>query len=107
MVPLDSLQDFLTWIFINPSDETTTKNRKIMYAAIGSVVFVFQIIGFAASLAYSMKFMSVDLEESVYCIFQIIALLTGAFSFLFSCISRRKIKVIFENLSDICNKSKP
>lgn len=106
MVPLGSLQRFMTWIFINPTVETTTTYQKITYAIIGFLVLIFQLIGLAASGAYLTKYMSSDLEQSMYSVFQSIAMLTGSYSFMFSCYSRHEINGIFESLSIICSKCK-
>lgn len=104
MVPLGLLQRFMSWIFINPTAEASTRYRKIANATIGLLVLIFQMIGLAASCAYLTKNMSTDLEQSIYSVFQGIAMLTGSYSFMFSYYSRPEIGGIFRSLSIICSK---
>lgn len=106
MCPLESLRHVMTWIYIHPSDEDTSKLRKSIYASIAVVYILLSFITFYGSAAYFWEWISVDFKVAFYAIWQIILSVLLFYGMVIMILSRQKIKEAFETLSDIYNESK-
>lgn len=106
MRPLESLRHVMTWIYIHPADEDTSKLRKFIYASIAVVYILLSFIAFYGSAAYFWEWISVDFKVAFYAIWQIILSVLLFYGLVIMILSRQKIKEAFETLSDIYNESK-
>lgn len=105
MRPLKLNQQLMTWIFINSSSETTSLLKRVVYIFLGCAVFASQLAAFAASVAFLIKFLSIDIERSLYTSFQILTSAPAAYMFVVACVSRHKINALFGSLTTICDES--
>lgn len=107
MQPLTTNKQILIWLSAYPVDETNSKWKKIACGIFSVLVFFGNLSALAASVAYFMKFMSIDLGESLCALLQISGFGSSLFMMLIAVILRHKIKNIFEQLSEIYEMSKP
>lgn len=101
IAPLQTTRCVLTWLYLYPADQNTNKWKKLAYIIVSLIVFIVNVCGLAASVAFFMKFVSTDLEESIYALFQITGILPQIASMLVAFALRQKIFVIFEKLTTI------
>lgn len=106
MEPLALHQQMMTWMFISSSNKNLGKFQRTMHVAIGFTIFAGLIIGIIASFAYLIKYLSIDLERSLYTTFQLTTCGSAAYVFALACLSRHKIGALFNSLNDICNERK-
>lgn len=91
---------------MNSAEDSTSKRQIAAYFIFGCIIFGSQLFAVATSLAYFIKFLSIDMEQSLYTTFQITACASSAYVFLLACLSRHQIRSLFESLTTICNASK-
>lgn len=106
MRPLKLYQHLMTWLFINSSSKATSLLKRVVYIFLGCAVFASQLAAFAASVAFLIKFLSIDIERSLYTSFQILTSAPAAYMFVVACVSRHKINALFGSLTTICDESK-
>lgn len=106
MKPLLMNQRVLTWLCMLPMDEASTKTEKLgcIAFAIGVTLIIYS--GFLASLIFFLKFVSSDLEESLYALFQVVGMFSTANAIVVAILMRHKIPSIFTNLSKIYDERK-
>lgn len=71
MTPLPKIRKVLSWLSALPSDEKTTKWNKMLYKMFPLFVTVGISTCFTSSLIFFCRFVSIDLEVSLYALFQI------------------------------------
>lgn len=106
MKPLVTNRKVLTWIGILPAAERTNKFRKLIY-----ITFYFALTsssGFAlfTSLTFMLKYMSTNLEDCLYALFQVAADMNLVYMMVIALILRRKIAALFDRLTEIYNERK-
>lgn len=106
MRPLVTNRRVLTWLCVCSADEYTTIKPKMLYVSITIIVFVAILSAFAGTLAFVLKFFSVDLEASLLGFLPNVAYASGVYGMIVSFIIRKKINAIFDELMLIYNKSK-
>lgn len=106
MKPLLTNQKVLMWLCIYPVNENASKFVKLARVAFTFLVIITELFGLIASVVFFMKFFSVDLEKSLYTIFQIVALISNLYMFVVLCGYRYKIIDVFKHLTEIYNASK-
>lgn len=104
MQPLPTVTRFLTWLCVYPLDDTSNNGAKL--ACIGFSSFIFGIIfcQLPASVAFAIKFQSIDLELFLYAIYQVIAWSPMVYMFIIALSFRHKITAIIIGLSKIYDK---
>lgn len=106
MKPLVTNQKVLTWICICPVDKNATKFEKSARIGITSLIVITLFCGFIASVVFFVKFVSIDLEKSLYTVFQIVGTLLILYSFIVLYLFRNEINAIFEHLTEIYDECK-
>lgn len=106
MKPLELHQKIMTWIFIVPNAKSNSKFQTVLFATFGCIAIVSQVFAVATSFAYFIKFLSIDIEQSLYTTFQITACASAAYVFILACFSRHQIQSLFEHLTAICDTCK-
>lgn len=106
MKVLVTTQRVLSWISLCSAEEPTNKWWKLVFKIFPVVLLAANVTGFAASAAFFIKFIAVDLEESLYAVYQLSGHL-GMFNMIIvSIILHKEIAGIFESLQRIYNESK-
>lgn len=96
----------MTWLSMLSADESTTRRQKKNYDAFSLAVFLFSLIGFAASLAYCLNFVVIDFNGAVFAFMGTIAQIGTTYFMIAAILMRHKIGDIFTNLSTIYKSSK-
>lgn len=104
--PLATNQRVLTWLCVYPAEKTTCKFKQMAYIFFSFVVFSGILSSLIASVAYFMKFVSIDLEVALYAVSQIAAAASVLYAIAMTYLSRRGITAIFQKLNEIYDQSK-
>lgn len=108
MKPLVTCQRVLTWVSVFPVEKNTTKRKRLLFKILPMLLLISNIIGVISSSLFCWKYIKIDLEGSLYALFQVAGMLGMSNIIIVSFISRKKVPKIFENLSQIyksCKKS--
>lgn len=105
MKPLVTNQRVLTWLCVYPGEKTTSKIKQLAYIIFSLIVFSGILSSLIASVAYFMKFVSIDLEVALYAVSQIAAAASVLYAIVMTYFSRHGIASIFHKLSEIYDKS--
>lgn len=106
MKPLITNQRVFKWLCICPSEKNDSKCQKSLYVMWSAFSVIWIIIGMIVSLSFFLKYVSTDLEASIYAIQQITGSSNFLYTFLNAFIFRHKILTIFTGLADIFEKCK-
>lgn len=90
---------YWTGFFLYPPAKTTSGWKKLAHITVGMVVVGTNLLGLAASETYFLRYLPIDLTQSLFALFHIVV----AISMLFL---RHKMPPIFDNLSKIFHTSK-
>lgn len=71
MKPLATNQYMLSWISVLPAEKSTIKWKKVAFKIFPLFLIVSNLAGAVASIAFFVKYITIDLEESLYALFQI------------------------------------
>lgn len=105
MKPLVMNQRVLRWLSVCPADENDNKRKKNGYIAFSIVIIILIMCGLTSSAVYFFKSLSVNLEECLYSLCQILADLSAFYTIICALLSRQKINAIFTSLSTIYEAS--
>lgn len=105
MKPLVTNQQVLTWLCIC-KNETSSRMEKLAHISFSVFVSVFLFWGDLSSLMFFIKFATVDLEESLYALFQVAGLSGMVYLIFVVPFSRHAIAATFDSLSKIYDASK-
>lgn len=106
MEPLKTSRRLLAWLYVVPVEKSSSNWKKWACLIVGVGAYVATMSFLASSMAFFMKFVSIDLEQSLYALFQIGGFSNSAYVITFAYFSHRKIVAIFDNLSAIYNARK-
>lgn len=106
MKPLETTKRVLTWLCVCPADESTSIKQKKMYAIFTFMVCFSCISGFLGSVAFFIKFMKSDLENSLIALIVLAACAAIIIGIIVAFLFRHKINEIFEDLSTIYSACK-
>lgn len=106
MEPLPTSRRVLTWLCIYPANETTSAQKKLVFAAYSLLVILALVAADVSSWMFYLKFVSVDLETSLMADFQIFGFAMELYIFPVMLLSRLKVKSTFESLAEIYDASK-
>lgn len=105
MKPLVTNKNVLTWLCILPAQEQTNKRMKLIYIAFTFTLSITCFCGLASSLAFMMEYLSTNLENCLYALFQVAADASAFYMVMVALFLRHKMAALFDNLSEIYNKS--
>lgn len=103
MTPLITNKRVLIWLWMCPADGKSDNSmlKSLAHIAFGFTVFFGVVAGLISSFAYFESFVWVDLENSLYALFQVAAFLGLVPLFPIAISSRQKISQLLDNLSNI------
>lgn len=106
MKPLTTYKRLLIWFCGCFPDENISKWQKLTHAIFTVTVFMVIIFAISISVAFFYKFVSIDLESSLYTIFQISSMSSVGYLIVFLYISRQRITKVLDDLTKIYDESK-
>lgn len=106
MKPLIASQRMLTLFCVLPADKTTSPEKKILYNIFFLSVFFGNFCALFSSSFFFVEYVSLDLEESLYSLFQIVGSASIIYLLTVTYFLSRKIRILFEDLSEIYKKCK-
>lgn len=101
MRPLETSQRVLTWLWLCPAAENVSKQRKFIYVLFTCAINLLSLYILICSAIYSFEFLRIDLEKSLYSLYQIVAALNSIYLMASGLFLRHKISDIFTQLSGI------
>lgn len=101
MIPLETNRWVLTWLCVFPPERHTSKWKRLAHVAFSLTVFFINAGSFFGSLAFFLKYMSVDLEQCIFALVQMIGEVNMSYISIITFLLRDKIKAIYDNLSRI------
>lgn len=106
MQALATTQRLLTWLFICPFSKTTSTPKKIVYFLFTAIVCVANLCNFAANLAFTWKFISIDLEGALFSFMGGCCGISNVYIMIIAFKLRHKINNIFKKLNLIYRNRK-
>lgn len=106
MNPLIIDQQVLSWFCVCLTSDTKSVGSRIASITFSFSCLIANACAVAASATFFAKFVSIDLEESLYALFQITAYSQVVYIYIMAFILRHKVTAIFGNLLKIYNTSK-
>lgn len=97
--PLGMNQRVLTWLCIHHSSANV--GRKLINIIFSIICLSFEICGTAGSIVYFMSVIAIDLNETFYALFQIVAVSGVIYMYLVALLQRKKISTFIESLNQI------
>lgn len=101
MDPLATNRRVLTWLCVFPPEKGTTKAQRMAHVALSLSVFVVNMGSFFVSLAYFLKYMSIDLEQSLFAVVQMLGEVNMTYISIITYILRRQITATYKSLCRI------
>lgn len=101
MIPLKTNQHVLKWLCVCETDNTVSKWKKLAHISFTVLIFMSNIILIPTSIAYLLNFISVDLEQSLYALFQLSGMCGITYMMIVAFILRHEINDLFGTLTDI------
>lgn len=105
MNPLQTTKLILTWLCIYPAHQPISNRLKLAHVSVSVLLFIFNLNGLIASVAYFLKFVASDLESALYAMFQADTLMATAYTNIDLLFSKDEIVAIFVGLTGIFNAS--
>lgn len=106
MQPLVTTRLVLTWLWMYSDTKDSNKWKKLFQFTSGQFCLISQILSFAGTTAFVIKFASTDLEKSLFAFMFVSGHFNAVFSITQAMLSRSKITVLFYRLSNIYRSSK-
>lgn len=104
--PIKEIRQILIWISVIPADNGTSKWQTIGYRICSFSIFAMLLSLTTASIFFCHKFMSIDLETSLYSMAQIAAFTAMIYTIIVTFFIRHDIEALFDGLYNICETSK-
>lgn len=106
MKPLALHQLVLSWVSIVPSEKPTSKTKRILSKITPLILIAGNLTGLTSSAIFFVRFVSTDLEASLYALFQISGQLGMTNAEVVTFFYRHKFHEMFKSLENIHNKCK-
>lgn len=106
MNPFATIRQMLTWAFIYPIEETTNKWKERFYITFGIIIFLSELLVLASCGYLFSNYVSVDLESSLFPLFQLFGHIVAIYGILYLIYVRSRVVDIFTKLSTIFESSK-
>lgn len=101
MVPLKTTKRVLIWLSMSTPDTPLTASEKFTHFLL-ILVYIFSMVGtFGACATYFVRFVSVNLTESLFALINITASTDIGYCYIMAYINRDKIGMLFKSLSNI------
>lgn len=104
--PLATSQEVLVWICALTPEPTTSTAKKVLFKMCPIVLIFGNITGLASSVAFFVKFIKIDLEVSLFALFQIAGQVNMSNAIVVTICLRHRIEAMFRNLTNIYNECK-
>lgn len=101
MQPLKTNRRILVWLCLCSESETRSKFQKSLSVLLTSIVVASFVVGLISSVTYLWRFLSIDLQGSLFALYQTVGFFDILYAFIVMFISRHKIEAIFNNLEQI------
>lgn len=105
-MPLKSIQHGLHWLCVFPFDKNTNTTKKMVYIFFISSIFFLHLCALAASAVFIFKFISIDMQRSVFALLQFGTFFSTTYSIIVAFFIREQIIGIFKKISEIYRASK-
>lgn len=102
---LSTIKLTLTWLWVYRAEENTFWLLKLAHALFGFTVFATVASMTMGSMIFFARFASVDLEQSLYALFQISAFLGLSYVLIVAYLLRNEVTDIVKSLDDIYDAS--
>lgn len=106
MKPLVTIERALVWLCLCSPDKATSKWKMLVCAFLGLITFTSTLSDMLASVAFMLKFISIDMEESLYALFQIFGFGSITYAIIVTFFQRHRMRDLFRGLSKIYSASK-
>lgn len=106
MQPLETNCRILVWMCVYPCDENTTIWMRSAHILFSVFIFVMNTTGFVFSGAYFVKYVSIDLEQSLFALLQTVGEANMLYILAITFILRHKITAMMRSLSRIYDMCK-
>lgn len=104
MKPSVTSLQMLTWLCLLPAEENASKWKKRAYIALVFALILADLTVFCSSSMYVVKFVSIDVLESSFGIYQVTAAIPMANAIVVAYLFRQKIQSVFEKLLEFYEK---
>lgn len=101
MRPLKTSQRILTWLFVCQPGETISDRKKMAMFLSGLVIIIANVGSMSCATVFFINELKIDLEESLYALFQISAVYFVIYMQIMGFFSRQKIGNMFDNLTEL------
>lgn len=106
MKPLETNQRVLIWLGVLRAPDTTNIFMKIFHILTTFIAFSIVLTSLSASVTFFLRYVRIDLEESLYALFQIASFSGLSYIIMFAFVMRNRTNVIFDKLTQIYNECK-
>lgn len=106
MKPLQTNREVLVWLGTCSPFEVSTQNKRLSQIIFALVNILTNALFVLASGSFFMKFAAIDLEESLYAVFQIFAALPVQNTVIAWFFLKQRVKALFMDLSKIYDECK-
>lgn len=106
MKPLVTQQRVLTWFCLCPFPDGTSNWQKLKYIFFSAILITNEISSISSSSAHCLRYISVDLKESLFSLFQIAASSSVLYQIIIALFSKHRIFGIIQGLNRIYDESK-
>lgn len=105
MKPLETTHRCLIWLCMCPADKSSNQWQKISYTIFGAAALIAIISGFISNVIFCIRFISIDLERSMFAIMFVAAQFGVIYmALVVILLMRPKIDRVFKNLAIIYGK---
>lgn len=105
MEPLVTTRLVLTWLWMYSDKKTSRKWVNFVQFTSGQFCLISQLLSFAGTTAFVIKYASVDLEKSLFAFMFVSGHFNAVFSITQAMLSRNRITQLFNRLSNIYRAS--
>lgn len=106
MKPLATTQRVLSWYRICHANKSDSNWWKMTFTIFSVTCLIANACAVAASATFLAKFISSNLEQSLYALFQCSAYFNAVYIHIAAFLQRKKVTAVFESLSVIYETSK-
>lgn len=106
MNPLETNKKVLIWLCLCPAEKSTKWTRKLIYIIFALIILTGNLCAFGTSVAYFLRYVSTDLEGSLYALYQIGAFYALIYMTITAFYLRQEILALFDSLTKIYEKCK-
>lgn len=106
MRPLETNKVMLKWLYLYPTDESTSVWRKLAYLCFSLNIFGSLICTVIASVPFVIKYKSTDLENCLFALSQMFACSNMSYMVMIAFFMRHKIADVYKHLAMIYDASK-